>query len=202
MRRRRAFDRRHNGFIYLGYPLKLVGFAEKVTGTIIVLRASPEDAPNAVTNRQELYTPGHIYTWSMFALINPETGRAEVQAVAREPIPVGKDTVAWVTQKINELGYEPEWNRMGTQGPYLMQQHLGPNGEMRMGKYTEQLNKVDHKDHFKADGTVDQAKAQATVDGLMAIWKSGATVLVDGEVTHRMHKGKQRHRAWLEFEEV
>ncbi len=123
--------------VHLGYPLKLVGFAEQFTGTIIVLRASPEGTLNAVTNREELYTPGYTYTWSMFALVNPETGRAEVQAVAEKPLPVCKDGVVWVAEKIRELNHEPEWHRMGTQGPYLMQQHLGPNGEITMARFKE-----------------------------------------------------------------
>ncbi len=141
--------------------MRLTGFAEVWTGTVVIVRASPE----ATYQRQD------PYCWALIALVNPETGKAEIQGVSKDPIPINRETIDWTINQIRTAGYEPEWQRLR-------------NGELKMGKTHDASRAVHAHEHQKRSGqaqpsgTIDQEAAGRTIDEMRALHKAGKTKII------------------------
>lgn len=79
----------------------LTGFAEVFTGTIVCVRFS-------IAGTHKRPDP---YQWSIFAVVDETTGKAEIQGFSKEPVPVTRENVDWVLNKIREAGFEPTYQR-------------------------------------------------------------------------------------------
>lgn len=79
----------------------LTGFAEVFTGTVICVRFSKEG-----THKRP-----DPYEWSIWAIVDTKTGKAEIQGFSKESVPVTRENVDWIFQKIRDAGFEPDFQR-------------------------------------------------------------------------------------------
>lgn len=143
--------------------MRLTGYAEVWTGKVVIVRASPEAT----------YQRPDPYQWALVALVNPETGLAEIQGFSKETVPITRETIEWTINQIRAAGFEPAWQRLR-------------EGELTMPR------KMPHSKDLKGpNGKIDKKKLMDAVPDVTAALQSGETkihrIVIDTD-----HDGKPR----------